>query len=176
MVMVRTGGDPLALVASLRREVHRLDPEQPLSWVSTAERLLADRLAPRRFSATLIGFFAAAALLMSAVGLYGVMSYLVTLRTQEIGVRMALGARRSDVLGLIAGRAALLAGAGAAVGTLAALAVARWLASLFYGIGALDPAAFTVAPLLLALAAAAAAGVPAWRAARVDPMHALRRE
>jgi putative ABC transport system permease protein len=176
MVMVRTGGDPLALVASLRREVHRLDPEQPLSWVSTAERLLADRLAPRRFNATLIGFFAAAALLMSAVGLYGVMSYLVTLRTQEIGVRMALGARRSDVLGLIAGRAALLAGAGAAVGTLAALAVARWLASLFYGIGALDPAAFTVAPLLLALAAAAAAGVPAWRATRVDPMHALRRE
>jgi putative ABC transport system permease protein len=113
---------------------------------------------------------------MSAVGLYGVMSYLVTLRTQEIGVRMALGARRSDVLRLIAGRAVVLAAAGAAAGTLAALALARWLASLLYGIGALDPAAFTLAPLLLALAAAAAAGVPAWRASRVDPMSALRRE
>jgi putative ABC transport system permease protein len=176
MVMLRTGGDPLALVAAVRREVHRLDPDQPLSWTSTAERLLADRLAPQRFDATLLGLFAAAALLMSAVGLYGVMSYLVTLRTQEIGVRMALGARRSDVLRLIAGRAVVLAAAGAAAGTLAALALARWLASLLYGIGALDPAAFTLAPLLLALAAAAAAGVPAWRASRVDPMSALRRE
>jgi putative ABC transport system permease protein len=176
MVMLRTGGDPLALVAAVRREVHRLDPEQPLSSTSTAERLLADRLAPRRFDATLLGLFAAAALLMSAVGLYGVMSFLVTLRTQEIGVRMALGARRSDVLRLIAGRAAILAAAGAAAGTLVALALARWLASLLYGIGALDPAAFTLAPLLLALAAAAAAGVPAWRASRVDPMSALRRE
>ena len=176
MVMVRTGGDPLALVATLRREVHRLDPGQPLSWVSTAERLLAERLAPRRFDATLLGLFAAAALLMSAVGLYGVMSHLVTLRTQEIGVRMALGARRADVLALVAGRAALLAAAGAAAGMVAALALARWLASLLYGVGALDPVAFSLAPLLLALAAAAAAGVPAWRATRVDPMSALRRE
>ncbi len=113
---------------------------------------------------------------MAAVGLYGVMSYLVTLRTQEIGLRMALGARRADVLRLVAGRAAVLATAGAAAGTLAALALARWVASLLYGIGALDPAAFTAAPLLLALAAAVAAGVPAWRATRVDPMSALRRD
>jgi putative ABC transport system permease protein len=176
MVMLRTTGDPLALVAAIRREVHRLDPDQPIAYASTVERLLADRLAPQRFDATLLAFFAAAALLMSAVGLYGVMSYLVTLRTQEIGVRMALGARRSEVLRLIAGRAAALAAAGAGAGTLAALGLARWLASLIYGVGALDPAAFTLAPLLLALAAAAAAGVPAWRASRVDPMSALRRE
>ncbi len=176
MVMLRTKGDPLAMAAAVRHEVHRLDPAQPLSWTSTVERLLADRLAPRRFDATLLGLFAAAALLMSAVGLYGVMSYLVTLRTQELGVRMALGARRADVLGLIAGRAAALAAAGAAAGTLAALGLSRWLASLFYGVGALDPAAFTLAPVLLALAAAAAAAVPAWRATRVDPMSALRRE
>jgi putative ABC transport system permease protein len=176
MVTLRTKGDPLALAAAVRLEVHRLDPDQPIAWTSTVERLLADRLAPRRFDATLLGFFAAAALLMAAVGLYGVMSYLVTLRTQEIGLRMALGARRSDVLRLIAGRAASLAAAGAAAGTLAALALARGVASLLYGIGALDPAAFTAAPLLLALAAAVAAGVPAWRATRVDPMSALRRD
>lgn len=176
MVMLRTKSDPLALAAAVRLEVHRLDPDQPIAWTSTVERLLADRLAPRRFDATLLGFFAAAALLMAAVGLYGVMSYLVTLRTQEIGLRMALGARRADVLRLVAGRAASLAAAGAAAGTLAALALARWVASLLYGIGALDPAAFTAAPLLLALAAAVAAGVPAWRATRVDPMSALRRD
>jgi putative ABC transport system permease protein len=176
MVTLRTKGDPLALAAAVRLEVHRLDPDQPIAWTSSVERLLADRLAPRRFDATLFGFFAAAALLMAAVGLYGVMSYLVTLRTQEIGLRMALGARRADVLRLIAGRAASLAAAGAVAGTLAALALARWVASLLYGIGALDPAAFAAAPLLLALAAAVAAGVPAWRATRVDPMSALRRD
>lgn len=176
MVTLRTGGDPLALAAAVRLEVHRLDPDQPIAWTSTVERLLADRLAPQRFNATLLGCFAAAALLMAAVGLYGVMSYLVTLRTQEIGLRMALGARRADVLRLVAGRAASLAAAGAAAGTLAALALARWVASLLYDIGALDPAAFTLAPLLLALAAAVAAGVPVYRATRVDPMSALRRE
>jgi len=176
MVMVRTGGDPLALAAAVRREIHRLDPDQPVAWISTVERLLADRLAPQRFDAALLGLFAAAALLMAAVGLYGVMSYLVTLRTQEIGVRMAIGARRADVLRLIAGRAAALA-AGAAAGTLlAALALARWIASLLYGVGPLDPVAFTLAPLLLAAAATAAAWLPAWRASRVDPMSALRRE
>ncbi|HLX07586.1 MAG TPA: ADOP family duplicated permease [Thermoanaerobaculia bacterium] len=176
MVMVRTGGDPLALAAAVRREIHRLDPDQPVAWISTVERLLADRLAPQRFDAALLGLFAAAALLMAAVGLYGVMSYLVTLRTQEIGVRMAIGARRADVLRLIAGRAAALAAAGAAAGTLAALALARWIASLLYGVGPLDPVAFTLAPLLLAAAATAAAWLPAWRASRVDPMSALRRE
>ena len=176
MVTLRTKGDPLALAAAVRLEVHRLDPDQPIAWTSTVERLIADRLAPRRFDATLLGFFAAAALLMAAVGLYGVMSYLVTLRTQEIGLRMALGARRADVLRLIAGRAASLAAAGAVAGTLAAVALARWVASLLYGIGVLDPAAFAAAPLLLALAAAVAAGVPAWRATRVDPMSALRRD
>ncbi len=176
MVMLRTGGDPLALAAAVRREIHRLDPDQPVAWISTVERLLADRLAPQRFDAALLGLFAAAALLMAAVGLYGVMSYLVTLRTQEIGVRMAIGARRADVLRLIAGRAAALAAAGAAAGTLAALALARWVASLLYGVGPLDPLAFTLAPLLLAAAATAAAWLPAWRATRVDPMSALRRE
>ena len=176
MVLLRARGDPLALVATVRREIRRLDPDQPVAWTATVERLLADRLAPRRFDATLLGCFAGAALLMAAVGLYGVMAYLVTLRTQEIGLRMALGARRADVLRLIGGRAAALAAAGAVAGTLAALALARWLGSLLYGIGPLDPAAFTLAPLLLALAAAAAAGVPTWRATRVDPMSALRRE
>jgi putative ABC transport system permease protein len=176
MVALRTRGDPLALAAAVRREVHRLDPGQPISWTSTVERLLADRLAPQRFNTTLLGLFAAAALLMAAVGLYGVMSYLVTLRTQEIGLRMAIGARRADVLRLVAGRAAALAAAGAAVGILAALALARWVAGLLYGVGPLDPVAFILAPLLLAAAAAAAAAVPAWRATRVDPMSALRTE
>jgi putative ABC transport system permease protein len=176
MVLLRTRGDPLALAGAVRREVHRLDPDQPIAWVSTVERLLADRLAPQRFNTTLLGLFAAAALLMAAIGLYGVMSYLVTLRTQEIGLRMALGARRADVLRLVAGRAAALAAAGAAAGILAALALARWVAGLLYGVGPLDPAAFTLAPLLLAAAAAIAAAVPAWRATRVDPMSALRTE
>jgi putative ABC transport system permease protein len=176
MVLLRTRGDPLALAATLRGEVHRLDPDQPVAWTSTAERLLADRLAPQRFDATLLALFAVAALAMAAVGLYGVMSYLVTLRTQEVGLRMALGARRADVLGLIAGRAAALAAAGAAGGILASLALARAMAGLLYGLGPLDPAAFTLAPLLLAAAVAAAAAVPAWRATRIDPMRALRSE
>jgi putative ABC transport system permease protein len=100
----------------------------------------------------------------------------VTLRTQEIGLRMAIGARRADVLRLVAGRAAALAAAGAAAGLLGSLALARWVAGLLYGIGPLDPAAFLLAPLLLAAAAAAAAAVPAWRATHVDPMSALRAE
>jgi predicted permease len=175
-VLLRTGGDPLTLAAAVRREVHRLDPDQPVAWTATVERLLADRLAPQRFNATLLGLLAALALLMAAVGLYGVMSYLVTLRTQEISMRMALGAGRADVLRLIAGRAAALAAAGAMAGTLTALALARWMASLLYGIDALDPAAFTLAPLVLAAVATASACVPAWRATRVDPMTALRRD
>jgi putative ABC transport system permease protein len=175
-ILLRTRGDPLALAAAVRREVHGLDPDQPVAWTSTAERLLADRLAPQRFNTTLLGLFAAMALLMAAVGLYGVMSYLVTRRTQEIGLRMAIGARRADVLGLVAGRAAVLAAAGAAGGIAASLALARWVAGLLYGVGPLDPAAFTLAPLLLAAAAAAAAAVPAWRATRIDPMRALRTE
>jgi len=176
MVLLRSRGDPLALAAALRREVRRLDPDQPVSWVASVERLLADRLAPQRFTTLLLGLFAAVALLMAAVGLYGVMSYLVTLRTQEMGVRMAIGARRADVLRLVAGRATALAAAGAGAGLIVALALTRFVASQLYGIGALDPLAFTLAPLALALAAAAAACVPVYRATRVDPMSALRRD
>ncbi|HZF11424.1 MAG TPA: ABC transporter permease, partial [Thermoanaerobaculia bacterium] len=175
-LLLRTQGDPLALAGTVRQAVRSLDPAQPISTLTTVERLLADRLAPRRFNMLLLACFSTLALLMAAIGLYGVMSYLVTLRAQEIGLRMAIGARRADVLRLIAGHAATLACLGGGAGILASLAVTRWMSSLLYGIGSLDPLSFALAPLALAAAVSAAALFPTWRALRVDPISVLRQE
>jgi putative ABC transport system permease protein len=175
-LLLRTQGDPLALAGTVRQAVRSLDPAQPISTLTTVERMLADRLAPRRFTMLLLACFAATALLMAAIGLYGVMSYLVALRAQEIGLRMAIGARRADVMRLIAGHAATLACLGGGAGILAALAVTRWMSTLLYGIGSLDPLSFLLAPLALAAAVSAAALIPTWRAIRVDPMSVLRQE
>ncbi|HEX9671778.1 MAG TPA: FtsX-like permease family protein, partial [Thermoanaerobaculia bacterium] len=171
---VRAGGDPLALADAVRARVRALDPDQPLFDVRTMTARVEEALAPARSSTGLFAAFAALALLLAAVGVYGVISYSVAQRTQEIGVRMALGARRRQVLGQVVGQAAALAAVGLAAGLAGALALTRLLGSLLFEVSATDPATFAAVPLLLAAVAVLASWLPARRAARVDPAVALR--
>ncbi|MDQ3802556.1 MAG: ABC transporter permease [Acidobacteriota bacterium] len=175
-VAVRTSGDPAALVPAVRREAQALDPAQPLYNINTMEEVLAQSVATQKLSMLLLGLFAGVALALAAVGLYGVMSYTVTQRRHEIGVRMALGARPSDVLRMVVGQGMLLTAVGIGVGLLGALAATRLMASLLYGVSATDPATFAGIPLVLASVALAANYIPARRAMKVDPMEALRYE
>jgi ABC-type antimicrobial peptide transport system permease subunit len=138
--------------------------------------VIAGSLARQRFSMILLEAFAAAALLLASVGLYGVISYLVGQRTQELGVRIALGAQRADILGLVLTHGLKMALGGVALGLLAALGLTRLLSKMLYGVSATDPATFAVITLLLTTVALLACLVPAWRATKVDPMIALRRE
>jgi predicted permease len=171
-----TGGDPNAVIAALRREVQELDPTLPLYEVKTLEEHMRVPLFPARAAAVILGSFGALALLLAAVGIYGVMSYAVAGRTREIGVRMALGASRRNVLGLIVGQGMALALIGLGAGLLAALAAARLLTGLLYGVSPGDPLTFAAVVLLLSLVALLACYVPARRATKVDPMVALRYE
>ncbi len=176
-LMVRVNaGDPLALVPSIKREVQALDPDQPIGVTSTIEKNIGASLAPRRLTMTLLGSFAALALLLASVGLYGVMALSVTQRTRELGIRMALGAARADVFRLVIGQGVGLIAVGIGFGLLGALAAGRALASVLYGVGAVDLIALTVAIVSLTLVALLACFVPARRATRVDPMVALRDE
>jgi putative ABC transport system permease protein len=174
--ILRAAGDAAALVAAARREVLALDGDVPVYDVVTLEKLAADATARGRFGAFLLGAFAALAFVLSVIGVYGVMAYAVSGRTREIGVRMALGARPRDVLGLVMGDGAVLVAAGVAAGLAAAYAAARVLTGLLFGVEVGDPAVFAVAPAVLAAAALFACYVPARRASRVDPMEALRHE
>lgn len=173
-LVLRTAGDPLALVPTARALVHELDASVPLMRVQTLEELVSRSVDRPRFQALLLGGFAAAALALSALGVFGVLSYAVTQRSREIGVRLALGARPGDVLRLVLREALLLAGLGLALGGLGALALGRGLASLLFGLAPSDPVSFAAATALLGLAALAAGALPAWRAARLDPLAALR--
>ena len=175
-VVVRTQGDPTALVPALRRQVSALDPTLPVYEVKTLVAHLGTALFPARAAATLLGLTGVLALFLAAIGLYGVLSYLVTLRTREIGVRMALGARRQDVLQLVVGRGLRLAGIGLAVGLALSLGITRFLSFLLYGTSPLDPVTFASVVALLLGVALAAAWTPAWRASRVEPSVALREE
>ncbi len=175
-LVVRTAGDPLTLAPAARAAIHAIDPNQPLSDVASMETVQSDSLAQPRLLALLLGLFGFSALLLAAVGIYGVMAYAVARRTQEIGVRMALGADRSRVVRLVVGRAMWLAGLGLAIGLAGALATTRVLDSLLYGITATDPATFVGVPLILAAVALVASLLPARRATRIDPMVALRTE
>jgi putative ABC transport system permease protein len=175
-MVVRTTGDPLALAAAVRREVAALDPNVPVEQVRTMEEIVSQSVSQPRFYMLLLGTFAAVALVLAAVGIFGVMSYAVVQRTREIGIRMALGADPARVLREVVAGGVGLAGVGVAVGTVLALAVTRVLSSLLFGITATDPATYLGAMAVLGGAALVSSYVPARRATRVDPMVALRGE
>jgi putative ABC transport system permease protein len=175
-ILVRTSNDPLALVSAARNELQQMDPEQPMAAVATMEQLLGDSLARSRFTMLVLAVFAAIAVLLASVGIYGVIAYGVAQRTQEFGIRIALGAGRRDVLRLVLGQGARLALLGIGLGAIFALMLTKSLATLLYGISPTDPLTFVGVAFLLGFDALAACYVPAQRATRVDPIETLRYE
>jgi len=173
---VRTVGQTAALTEAIRRQVAAIDPAVPLLSTRSIEQEIDNNILIDRLLTRLSGFFGSLALLLAAVGLYGVISHAVTRRTREIGLRMALGAERSSVIWLVGRYAAALVLAGAAIGVPAALALSRLVKAFLFGVTAQDPFAIVAATLTLLGAAALASFLPAWRATRVDPMVALRHE
>ena len=174
--VVRTASDPAAAAGAIVRAIHEVDPTIPVYDVRTMEDRMSGSLARQRFSTLMLGAFAAFALILAIVGVYGVMSYLVTRSTHDIGVRMALGAGRSAILGLVLRHGAELAVIGILLGLVGAAALSRVMGSLLFGISATDVATFATAPVMLAAVAVLATYLPAWRATRVDPVVALREE
>jgi putative ABC transport system permease protein len=173
-VLTRTSGDPRPLATALRGIVHDVDRSVPVSDIRTMDEILDVSVQRDRFTMILVGLFAGAALLLGAVGIYGVMSYLVSQRTQEMGVRLALGASRGSVLALVVRRGVWMAGLGALAGVVVAMWATKPLGALLYGVSATDPVTFLSVPLLFMLVAVVASYVPARRATRVDPARALR--
>ena len=175
-LVLRTAGDPLQFAAPLRKLVQAVDPLQPIFSIQSMEQVVSNSVSDRRLSLLLLGIFAAIALLLASVGIYGVMSYSVEQRTREIGIRMALGAERSSVLRLIVGQGARLAAGGILVGIAGAFALSRVMAGLLYGVSATDPLTYLALAAVLAAVAVTACAVPARRALLVDPAVALRAE
>jgi putative ABC transport system permease protein len=174
-IAVRSQTNLSRLAKVIQREIRSVDPDAPI-YVQPMEFRLQSSLAGRRFNTILLGIFAAAALLIAAVGIYGVISYSVSQRTREIGIRMALGAQRGNVLQLVVGQGFKLVVLGLGIGVVASLALTRVLSSFLFGITASDPVTFTAVSLLLAGVALLACYIPAHRAAKVDPLVALRHE
>jgi putative ABC transport system permease protein len=175
-LLVRSNRDPAAMVPALRAAIQQLDPELPLSDAAPVVTVVADSVKPQRFSTTVVAAFAIVALALAGIGIYGVLAHAVGQQTHEIGVRMALGARRSTVLWGVLRRALTLMAIGGAIGTLGALALTRVMAGLLYEVRPTDAATFAGSGMLLAVLAVLAGLVPAWRATRVDPLRALRTE
>lgn len=175
-LVARTASDPNALAAAAIREIHAIDPDQPVSDVQPMEAVVFASVSESRFNVLLLAIFASLALMLAAVGIYGVMAYNVSQRTHEIGIRVALGARTGDVMSLIVGQGLLLTIAGIAIGVAGALGLTRLMASLLFGVTATDPATYAGVSLLLAIVALAATYIPARRAMKVDPIVALRCE
>jgi ABC-type antimicrobial peptide transport system permease subunit len=175
-LLVRTKTDAKAFVSTLRRIVWSMDRDLPLENVQTMNELLGDSVADSRFNTALLSLFAVVALLLAAIGIYGVLAYTVAQRTSEIGIRMALGAQRSSVLRLVVGNGVTLAIIGVAIGAAVALVATRSLEKLVFGVSTTDPGVFAFVALALTAVAATAAAIPALRASRVDPIEALRSE
>jgi putative ABC transport system permease protein len=175
-VLVRGGGDPLALATALRRIVREMDPALPLFGVEPLSRTVSQSVGQRRFTMLLLGVFAAVALALAAVGVHGVLSYTVSQRTRDIGIRMALGADRGEVRRLVLGQGATLVGTGLILGVLGAAAARGALSALLYGVGPGDPGTFAAVALALGTVALVAIYLPARRASKVHPMEALRYE
>jgi putative ABC transport system permease protein len=176
IVAVRASQNSEALLPSIRSVIAGFDPDLALYDVRSMEEITADSLGSRRLTLTLVGLFAALALVLATVGIYGVMSYVVSGRTQEIGIRIALGAQRSDVFKLVVGQGMALAGAGIVLGLIAAAGVTRYLGSQLFHVNAIDPITYGGVTLLLGAVALLACYIPARRATRVDPLVALRYE
>jgi ABC-type antimicrobial peptide transport system permease subunit len=174
--MMRSDGAGLALWDSIRGAVQSHNSQNIITRPQTMNDVIAGSLARRRFSMTLLNAFAAVALLLASVGLYGVISYLVGQRTHELGVRIALGAGRREVLRLVINHGMKMALGGVAIGLIAAFGLTRLMANMLYGVSPTDPVTFAAIALLLAAVAMAACLVPAWRATKVDPLVALRHE
>ncbi len=175
-LLVKTASNPASLAGGIRDAVRAVDPALPVQRLKTMEDLVSNSLAPRRFVVVVLAFFAVAALLLAAIGLYGLISYSVAQRTQEIGIRIALGAQAGQVLALVVGQGARFALAGVAIGFVAAFSLSRLLASQLYQVSPFDPMTSVVTAAVLIVAALAASYLPARRATRVDPVEALRHE
>jgi putative ABC transport system permease protein len=175
-VVVRTKGSPAGLVPAIRDAIEKMNGENVMYETKPLEQILAESLAARRFSMILLGVFAALALLLSSIGIYGVISYVVGQRTHEIGIRMALGAQPSHVLRLMLGEGMKMALVGVAIGMAAAFGLTQLIASMLFGVSATDPITFCGVGLVLTGVALTACYIPARRAMRVDPMVALRYE
>ncbi|HKB55836.1 MAG TPA: FtsX-like permease family protein, partial [Ramlibacter sp.] len=173
-LVVRGRGDAASLTPVVREAVHDIDPELPIYNIRTLESIVDQSVAQPRLNGALMGLFAGAALLLAALGLYGVVSYSVAQRRRELGLRVALGAQPAAVLRLVLGEGLALAGVGIAVGAVGAVFAARLIRSWLFGIGPADPASFAGVALALALVALAASYLPARRAARVSPLIAMR--
>jgi predicted permease len=175
-LVIRTAGDPAALAASARATIWSIDSAVAIADVITMEAAIGTALARPRFQFTLLGMFAMVALLLAAAGIYSVMSYAISRRTQEIGLRLTLGAQRGDVLRLVLGQAMIRVAIGSAIGLAGALALTRLMSNLLYGVQPTDPLTFGAVSLVLIGAALLASYIPARRASRIDPMVALRQE
>lgn len=176
IVQVRAAGDPTTLLGTVRRELQQLEPQMPLLNVNTYRAVFQQSLWAPRMGAWLLGIFASLALLLASIGLYGVMAYSVSLRTRELGIRLALGARQQDVRNMVVRQGVLLALGGVVIGLLVGAGLAQLITvtRLLYGVNAIDPLTFSVIPIVLLLVAVLATFLPAWRASRVDPVEALR--
>ena len=175
-MLLRTTSDPLSVMRPAVQLVHEIDPAVTVSNAAALSSSVRDSIAPARMAAALISVFGTVALLLASVGIYGVMAYSVSRRTREIGIRMALGARRPDVQLMIIRRGSVLAAAGIIIGVVAGRAASRLMTGLLYGVGAGDSVAFAVTAMLVLCAALLACYLPARRAAKCDPMNALRYE
>jgi len=175
-VVMRTSGNPTALLPAAREAVHSVDRNLPLSGVNPMEKLVDASVGQRKLSMILLGVFSGIAMLLASIGIYGVMSYSVTQRTRELGIRMALGAARSRVLALVVGQGMILTVSGVVIGLFAAFGLTRFLSSQLFGVGATDPFTFAAVSILLIAVSTLATLLPAMRATRVNPVVALRDE